>query len=122
MQSSKDLPLLAPMLPLVVNPHVCHKGVRTCIRHAHCLVDIENIRRGEKIHFVRQTNHLHLLVEAHASLLEILPKRSVDQTYGGEVLHTTKCQSFQLAQKLWDGAEWIRATSTSKYTGRLNNR
>ena len=68
--------------------HVCDQEVRAGSCHGLRFVFIEDIGAGEQIQLMRVRNHLDFLRVTHAGLLQVLAEEAIDQSHGGEILHS----------------------------------
>jgi len=86
--SSIVLEAAAPIVPPVVKPIWANNNICPSLHHCLGLIPIENIRRGQEIHLMRQVDHFDFLVIASpvASILaRITPSK---QAIGWKVLYT----------------------------------
>src|SRR5437764_2056699 len=90
---------MRPDRPLGRKPHMRDKHVGAGARHRLGPLDVEYIGGGQQPALVREADHLHLELVAHARLLEVGAKGPVDQADGREVLNTGKTGRVDLPQK-----------------------
>ena len=73
--------------------------VRSGCHHRASLHGVEDVWRGEQVHFVRQTDQLNFALERHARRFKVLAKHSIDESDGREVLNAGEAELAQLPEK-----------------------
>ena len=95
--------------------HVRDDQIGAGIGHALRLGGVEDIRRGEQVHLVRQPDDVHFELIAHAGFLEGLPHVAVEQADGRKVLHAGKAERLQLFEEEAGNDERVGAVDAGEH-------
>ncbi len=102
--------------------HVTDDEVGTGFRHVPRLLGVEHVGRCQEVEPIGGLDQVHLEAVAHAGLLKVGAKSSIDQSNRGKILHSRETEIGKLAQKVIGDHERVGSVDAGQNRGASDDR